>query len=109
MEVEDFIIGLVTVPNMEEARRISEALVKERLVACSNIVSGVESIYRWEGEVQSDAEVLCIFKTRKALFGALRDRVLELHSYDVPEVIAMDIIAGNRAYLEWLGSSCRGA
>jgi len=82
--------------------------VEERLAACCNIVPGVESVYRWKGEVAHDGEVLCIFKTEKALFKALRERVSGLHTYEVPEVIALDISEGDRGYLEWLEMACAG-
>ncbi len=101
-----FLVCLVTAPGAEEARSLGRALVEERLAACCSIVPGIVSIYRWEGKVEEDSEALCIIKTRKALFGALRDRVVELHGYDVPEVIALDVADGSRAYLEWLEGAC---
>jgi periplasmic divalent cation tolerance protein len=101
-----FLVCLVTAPGVDEARRIGRALVEERLAACCNIVPRVESIYRWEGKVEEDLEALCIIKTRRELFGALRERVVELHGYDVPEVIALDVADGSRAYLEWLEGAC---
>jgi len=101
-----FIICLVTTSGAEEARRIGEAVVDDGLAACCNIVTSVESIYRWEGKIVKDLEALCIFKTRKDLFEKFKDRVLDLHSYEVPEVVAFDIIAGSDKYLKWLGDAC---
>jgi periplasmic divalent cation tolerance protein len=101
-----FLVCLVTTSSVDEARRIGRAIIEERLAACCNIVPRVESIYRWEGKVEEDSEALCIIKTRRELFGALRERVIELHGYDVPEVIALDIADGSEAYLEWLEGAC---
>lgn len=97
-----FIAVLITVPNTEEGERISRALVGEKLAACVNVIDNVRSIYRWQGKVEDEREVLLIAKTRRELFGALRDRVLELHSYDVPEVVALPVVEGSRGYLGWL-------
>ncbi len=99
-------VCLVTTSDVDEARHIARALVRERLAACCNIVPRVESIYRWEGEVEEETEALCIIKTTRARFGALRDRVIELHGYDVPEVIAFEIAQGSEAYLKWLKGAC---
>lgn len=95
-------VVLVTCPDRATATRIAGALVDEELAACANLVDGVTSIYRWEGQVQEDAEVLLIIKTRRARFDALAERVTALHPYDVPEVIACDITAGNANYLKWI-------
>jgi len=100
-----YIIALVTAPNEDEAAAIARGIVGERLAACANIIRNVRSIYRWEGEVQDDPEVLIVIKTRKELFGKLEARVRQLHSYEVPEVISLDITAGSEPYLRWLGES----
>lgn len=99
----EFVAVLVTAPNEDEAASIAKAVVGERLAACCNIIPKVRSIYTWEDKVCDEPEVLCVFKTRKSLFGELRNRVVELHSYDVPEVVAMDISVGSPAYLKWVG------
>jgi periplasmic divalent cation tolerance protein len=108
MDVESakYIKVLVTCP-VDKAPELAQALVKARLAACVNIISGVQSIYTWEGEVCDDAEALLVIKSRGALFDALRARVVELHPYDVPEVIALPIVAGHAPYLEWLEESTR--
>jgi periplasmic divalent cation tolerance protein len=95
----------VTAPNGDEALKIARALVEERLAACVNIISGVRSIYRWEGNVEDDTEVLMVAKTTERLFGPLSKRVKELHSYAVPEVIGLSIVDGLGDYLGWIDES----
>ncbi len=103
--MSDYIAVLVTAPNEDEAAAIAKAIVGERLAACANIIGNVRSIYRWEGEVQDDPEVLVVIKTRSEFFDKLEARVRELHSYEVPEVIALDITRGSEPYLSWLRQS----
>ena len=100
----DYIVVYVTAP-AEEALQMARTLVEERLVACVNIVPGLRSIYWWQGKVEDEPEVLCIMKTSKNLFESLRDRVRELHSYEVEEIIALPILAGNLPYLDWIKES----
>ena len=97
----DYIVVYVTAPE-DEAVNLAKTLVEERLVACVNIVPGLRSIYWWQGKVEDGPEVLCIMKTRGNLFESLRDRVRELHSYEVEEIIALPILAGNLPYLDWI-------
>ncbi|MCL5024545.1 MAG: divalent-cation tolerance protein CutA [Nitrospirae bacterium] len=96
------IVVFITASNEEEAAKIALALVGERLAGCVNIVKGIRSIYRWQGKVEDEAEVLMIAKTRRELFGALSKKVKELHSYSVPEVIAFPVAEGSAEYLDWL-------
>jgi periplasmic divalent cation tolerance protein len=103
----DAVVVLVTAPTPERAAEIARAVVGERLAACGNVVPGLRSIYRWEGKVQEDAEALLVLKTTRARFDALRARVLALHPYDVPEVIALPVEAGSAAYLEWIAAETR--
>ena len=103
----DALVVLVTAPTPERAAEIARALVEERLAACGNVVPGLRSIYRWEGKVQEDAEALLVLKTTRARFDALRDRVLALHPYEVPEVIALPVEAGSAPYLAWLAGETR--
>ena len=98
----DALVVLVTAPGAEEAARIARALVEERLAACGNVVPGLRSIYRWEGAVHEDAEALLVLKTTRERFEALRARVLALHPYEVPEVVALPVEAGSASYLEWI-------
>ena len=97
----DYIVVYVTAPQ-DEAVDLAKTLVEERLVACVNLVPGLRSIYWWRGKVEDEPEVLCIMKTRSNLFESLRDRVRELHSYEVEEIIALPILAGNLPYLDWI-------
>ncbi len=96
------VVVLVTVDKKDEALKISEAVVKEGLAACCNVVEGVSSIFTWEGDLDKAAECLMIIKTRADLFEKLKQKVEQLHPYDVPEIIAMPVVAGNKAYLEWI-------
>jgi periplasmic divalent cation tolerance protein len=105
--VTDALVVLVTAPTPERAAEIARALVEERLAACGNVVPGIRSIYRWEGKVQEDAEALLVLKTTRARFDALRDRVLALHPYEVPEVIALPVEAGSARYLAWIAGETR--
>ncbi len=99
---EEFCVVLVTVGRPEEAEKIASALVEERLAACCNLVSSVRSVYRWKGEICRDEEVLMVIKTRRERFEALRARIAELHSYEVPEIIRLPILAGHAPYLDWI-------
>jgi len=95
----------VTMPDKERAASLARALVDEGLAACVNIVPGVKSIYQWEGRLQEDEEVLCLIKTRPAVFDRARDRILQLHPYEVPEILAFAVADGSPAYLDWLKKS----
>jgi periplasmic divalent cation tolerance protein len=104
----DACIVLVTCGSQEEAAKIAEAVVTEHLAACVNIVGAdhpIQSFYFWEGSLQQDQEYLLILKTLTARLGDLGNRVRELHSYTVPEFIAMPIMAGSYNYLEWIRQS----
>lgn len=98
-------IVLCNCPNDDIASLIANALVEENLAACVNIVPGIRSVYRWQGNIEVDNEVQLLIKSRQDLFEALQQRITELHPYDVPEVIALNIQAGNHAYLNWLEES----
>jgi periplasmic divalent cation tolerance protein len=99
----EFIVVLVTCGSAAEGERLARSLVEERLAACVNRIPAVQSVYRWEGKVEESTEELLVIKTRADLFAALEKRVRELHSYSVPEVIALPIMNGSEAYLKWLG------
>ncbi|MDH7487932.1 MAG: divalent-cation tolerance protein CutA [Anaerolineae bacterium] len=100
-------VAFVTAASTDEATRIAQALVEERLAACVNIVAPIASVYRWEGRVQQDAEVLLLIKTTDARLPDLIQRVKALHSYQVPEVIALPIADGSPDYLRWLVDETR--
>lgn len=96
------IVVYITAPNEDEAGRIARTLVEERLAGCVNILREIRSIYSWQGRIEDESEVLMILKTRKSLFETLKERVKELHSYSVPEIIALPVIDGSEDYLKWL-------
>src|ERR1700675_3744149 len=103
----DKILVLTTAGSKDEARKIGRALVERLLAACVNVVPGVGSIYRWEGEIEEAEEWLLIIKTTRAAFERVRDAIQELHSYDVPECISVAIENGSAAYLNWVGESVK--
>ncbi|GEJ59419.1 divalent-cation tolerance protein CutA [Anaeromyxobacter diazotrophicus] len=103
----DALVVLVTAPDAEAAARLARTLVEEQLAACGNVVPGVRSIYRWEGKVCDDQEALLVLKAPAGRFPELRDRILALHPYQVPEVIALRVEEGSERYLAWLAESGR--
>ena len=104
----DKIVVLVTCGSAKEARRIARAVVQQRMAACANIVATpVQSVYRWKGRVESAKEFLLIIKTTQSRFVELKDAVKRLHSYDVPEIIALPIAAGGTNYLNWISESVK--
>jgi periplasmic divalent cation tolerance protein len=98
-------IVLTTVSSTDEAQKIARALVERRLAACVNIVSPIESVYRWKGEIESAKEWLLIIKTSAEAFGAVERAIRELHSYELPECIELSIEGGSAEYLAWIGSN----
>jgi periplasmic divalent cation tolerance protein len=98
-------IVLTTAGSQEEALEIAHALVEGRLAACVNIVPQVESIYRWQNNVETAKELLLLIKTEVDLFGRVRDALKELHSYDLPECVMLEVEAGSPEYLKWIGES----
>jgi len=100
-------VVLCTAGSAADAERIASALVERRLAACVNVVPGVVSIYRWKGGVERDEERLLLIKTTAARVEALRAAIAELHAYEVPEVLVLDVTGGHAPYLAWLEESCR--
>lgn len=98
-------VVLVTAPVAADAERIVHVLVAERLAACGNIVPGITSIFTWQGSVERTGEVLVLLKTTQRLLPALTERVAELHPYEVPEILALPVLGGLDAYLEWVEAS----
>ena len=92
----------VTAASREEAEKIALAVVKERLAACANILGPVHSIYHWEGKLEQNDEVVIVLKTPQVLEGRLTARILELHSYEVPAIVALPVLGGNPAFLDWV-------
>ncbi len=94
----------ITVGSREEAVRIGRALVEERLAACANLIGGMRSIYRWQGQIEEAEEVVVVAKTRDDLLQSLTDRVRSLHSYECPCVVGLPVAGGLPDYLEWIAS-----
>jgi len=105
MSAPEFVVVLVTAADAEEGARLGRTLVEERLAACANVVGPIRSIYRWQGAVEEADEHLVLLKARGADVAALEARVRALHSYDVPEVLALPVTAGSAPYLAWLADS----
>lgn len=103
---EEVLTVFTTWPDLETARTAARTLVEERLAACGNIVPGVESVYRWEGKVETGAEVLVVFKTVIGSYQQFEARLRALHPYQVPEVLALRVTDGLPAYLRWVEQSC---
>ena len=95
-------VVLVTAPDAETGAGIARALVEEHLIACANLVPGIRSIYRWEGQIADEPEVLLVLKTRASRLSALAARVKALHPYALPEVVALPVVDGSEAYLDWV-------
>ncbi|MBI1979724.1 MAG: divalent-cation tolerance protein CutA [Elusimicrobia bacterium] len=98
-------VVFVTASNRKEADKISKTIVKERLAACVNQIPSIRSRYWWKGKVETANESLLIIKTKKSKFEALKKRIQTIHSYAVPEVIALEIVQGNPDYLKWMDES----
>lgn len=101
-------VVLTTCPDESSASRLARTLVEERLAACGNVVPGLRSIYRWEGEVRDDPEALLVLKVATSGLAELADRLVALHPYDVPELVALPVERGTAAYLEWVVEETRG-
>jgi len=104
-EPMSYIVVIMTTSNKEEAAKIVRSLLKERLIACANIVGPVSSLFWWQGKIDEENEFLVFMKSHKSLFERLSERVTEIHSYEVPEIIALPIIEGSPPYLKWLKTS----
>jgi periplasmic divalent cation tolerance protein len=102
-----YIVVLVTCPTKEEGERIAESIVLEKLAACVNIVPQVSSIYFWEDKLESSQEALLVIKTKSSLYSDLERRIKEMHSYKVPEIVAIPIQQGYKDYLKWVDESTK--
>ena len=100
-------IVLSTTGSVEEARKIAHHLVENKLAACVNVVSRIESVYRWQGKLESSEEWLLLIKTSAGRFTEVRDAIRRLHSYDLPECVAISVEDGSAEYLEWIGNSLK--
>jgi periplasmic divalent cation tolerance protein len=103
---EEFVVALSTFPDPETARKISRELVENALVACANIIPAVESMYFWKDKIEQSAEVLVIFKLTATRFDEFSKRLRQLHPYDVPEIIRLNVADGSPDYLRWISESC---
>ena len=101
------VVVLITVGSEEEASKIAKLLVNKKKAACVNIVPRVDSLFRWKGKIESARESLLLVKTRASLLPEIIDLVKQVHSYEVPEIIALPIISGSKEYLKWLRSACQ--
>jgi periplasmic divalent cation tolerance protein len=100
--VEQIIVVMVTVGTESQGIQIARALVEEKLAACVNLVKGIRSLYMWEGRLNDEQETLLLIKTQGSIFPRLKDRVSQLHPYQVPEIIALPVIDGSPSYLKWV-------
>ena len=100
-----YVVVIMTTSNKEEAEKIVRSLLKEKLIACANIVGPVSSLFWWQEKIDEENEFLVFMKSHKSLFKKLSEKVTEIHSYDVPEIIAFPIIEGSPPYLDWLKTS----
>jgi periplasmic divalent cation tolerance protein len=108
MSGDDHIIVFMTAPNGEEATRLADLVIGAHLAACVQILPEMESVYRWQGKIERQSEILLIAKTTAAKFADLEREVRALHSYDTPEIVAVPIVAGSAPYLKWLAESLNG-
>ena len=100
--VTDKIVVFTTCNSQEQGAQLARHLIEHRLAACVNILTGARSFYRWKGEIEQASEVVLVIKSRRDIFEKLREAILHLHSYEIPEVIALPVIDGSDAYLSWI-------
>jgi uncharacterized protein involved in tolerance to divalent cations len=100
-----FQIVLVTTPDLKTARSIAKAALSARLIACANLIPGLESHYRWQGKIERAREILMLIKTSRARIAALEKLVLKMHPYDTPEIVCMELRSSSNRYLKWLADS----
>jgi len=103
----DFIVIYCTVPNKKEGKEIAKKLIEKKLVACVNIIDKIESIFSWDGELCEETEAMMIIKTKKELFDKVNAMIQALHSYNVPEVIALPMVEADEQYLKWIEHETR--
>lgn len=103
--MSEYIIVLSTTNSIDSAKQIARMLVSENLAACVNIVDKIESIYRWQGKVVEDNEVLMLIKTQKSMFEQLKSKIEQVHPYSTPEIVSIDVAQGAKSYLDWIKSS----
>ena len=106
--MKKYIVIFATCASEKEAAKIAKNLLSERLIACANIIAGVKSLFRWKGKVDKAKETLLVIKTVRKNFLKVQKRIKKLHSYEVPEIIALPIVAGENDYLKWIKESVKG-
>ena len=106
MNAANFLIVLVTAPDLKIARKLAHAALDARLIACANLIPRIESHYRWQGKLERSAEILLILKTTKARLTQLEKLIVSIHPYDTPEFLVLPLGGGNQRYLEWLVTAC---
>ena len=104
----EYTLIMVTASSREEAEKIATTLLERKLIACANILGPVSSRFWWQGKIDSAEEYMIFMKTKRELFDQVADNVKQLHSYEVPEIIALPIVEGAKPYLEWINSSLAG-
>jgi periplasmic divalent cation tolerance protein len=100
--MKEYIVVFCTIASIEDAKRISNELVKSRMAACVNIINGMTSVYEWKGEICTENECLMVIKTKKELFNELKKEIISMHAYEIPEIISLDITDGLDSYLDWI-------
>ena len=105
--IKDAVLVFVTCASIKEADKIVDTLLNKKLIACANILSGIKSKFWWKGNIENAKEVLIMAKTRTSKFAAIDKEVRRIHSYEVPEIVAMPIIAGSSKYLNWIAESLK--
>jgi periplasmic divalent cation tolerance protein len=100
-----YIVVMITTPNKEDATKIVRSLLRKRLIACANIVGPVSSVFWWKGKIEEENEFLVLMKSHKNLFERISEKITKIHSYDVPEIIALSLREGSQPYLDWLKTS----
>ena len=107
MKQEKFIQVITTADSRKTLEKIADVLVGEKLAACAQITEKIKSVYKWKGKTEKADEYMCLIKTKASLYNAVEKKIKELHSYDVPEIIALPIVAGSAEYFDWIDKSLK--
>ena len=105
----EYIQVFTTAESKEDAQRIARTVVEARLAACAQVVGPIESTYWWQGAVETSGEWLCVIKSKREAYEQLEQAILGVHPYEVPEILAVPVVAGSQSYLAWLDEEMRGA